>query len=107
MVADMKGQQDGVAQIMRTLLVGIATGLGFGLVMALVSNGFVIGVRWLSRLRADFDFPAIELGGMDISPAPLLGLLLAALIILGVRRIFGISRWHGPADSIFAASHRQ
>jgi CIC family chloride channel protein len=105
MVADMKGQQDGVTQIMRTLLVGIATGLGFGLVMALVSNGFVIGVRWLSRLRADFDFPAIELGGMAISPAPLLGLLLAALIILGVRRIFGISRWHGPADSIFAA-HR-
>ena len=32
-------------------------------------------------------------------------MLLAACLILVVRRIFSISRWHGPADSIFAA-HR-
>ena len=37
--------------------------------------------------------------------APLLSLVIAAGLILVIRRVFGISRWHGPADSIYAA-HR-
>ena len=35
----------------------------------------------------------------------MLRLVIAAGLILVVRRLFGISRWHGPADSIYAA-HR-
>jgi CIC family chloride channel protein len=35
----------------------------------------------------------------------MLWLIMAALILWGVRRFFGITRWHGPADSIYAA-HR-
>ena len=33
------------------LVVGMVVGLGFGLVMSLVSNGFVSGVLWLTALR--------------------------------------------------------
>ena len=39
------------------------------------------------------------------SMMPLICLLVAAFLILQVRKLFGITRWHGPADSIFAA-HR-
>jgi CIC family chloride channel protein len=35
----------------------------------------------------------------------MLWLTVAALVLWGVRRFFGIVRWHGPADSIYAA-HR-
>ena len=38
--------------LLRTLIAVIVTGLGFGFVMAFVSNWFVLGVQWLSGLRA-------------------------------------------------------
>ncbi len=87
------------------LLAGMAVGLGFGLVMSLVSNGFVAGVIWLTSLR---ESEMAAWFGLDPAVAgflPLICLLVAAFLILQVRRLFGITRWHGPADSIFAA-HR-
>jgi CIC family chloride channel protein len=73
--------------------------------MAFVSNGFVLGVQWLSGLRESASFLVLQVGGMPLAFGPLLSLLIAALAILMVRRLFGIVRWHGPADSIYAA-HR-
>ena len=87
------------------LVVGMLVGLGFGLVMSLVSNGFVSGVIWLTALR---EAQLVAWLGLDPgfkSIMPLICLLVAAFLILQVRRLFGITRWHGPADSIFAA-HR-
>ena len=87
------------------LAAGMAVGLGFGLVMSLVSNGFVTGVLWLTSLR---EKQLASWFGLDPTMAamlPLICLLVAAFLILQVRRLFGIARWHGPADSIFAA-HR-
>jgi len=96
---------NGPLGLARTLIVGILTGVGFGLVMAVVSNGFVIGVRWVSTARHAADFLHIDVAGLSLSLGPLIGLLFAVVAILLVRRLFGITRWHGPADSIFAA-HR-
>ena len=36
---------------------------------------------------------------------PMIWLIVAALLLWVVRRLFDIGRWHGPADSIFGA-HR-
>ena len=91
--------------LLRTLIAVIVTGLGFGFVMAFVSNGFVLGVQWLSGLRASTSFLVLHIGGVPLAFGPLLTLLVAACAILLVRRLFGIIRWHGPADSIYAA-HR-
>jgi CIC family chloride channel protein len=85
------------------LLVGV--GVSFGLMMALVTNGFVIGVRNLTHLRENLDLLEFTLGDMTLSLAPLVAILMAALGIIIIRNVFGITRWHGPADSIYAA-HR-
>ena len=84
---------------------GVLCGVGFGFVMSIVSNGFVIGVKWLTELRETNPFGLVSAAGKELSLAPLISLVMAALLILAVRRIFRISRWHGPADSIYAA-HR-
>ena len=83
----------------------MAVGLGFGLVMSLVSNGFVAGVLWLTSLRERQLASWLGLDPTMAAMLPLICLLVAAFLILQVRRLFGIARWHGPADSIFAA-HR-
>ena len=87
------------------LAAGMVVGLGFGLVMSLVSNGFVAGVVWLTSLRETQLAAWLGLEPVLAAMMPLICLLLAAFLILQVRRLFGITRWHGPADSIFAA-HR-
>ena len=91
--------------LMQSVLVATTTGLGFGFVMAVVSNGFVLGVKWLSDLRASTTFVVVQVGDTPLNLGPLFTLLIAAFCILFVRKVFGIVRWHGPADSIYAA-HR-
>ena len=88
-----------------TLLYLIATGIGFGVLMALVTNAFVIGVGKISQIREASDWMQISVLGAELSLTPLFSMLIAAGLILVIRRIFVIGRWHGPADSIYAA-HR-
>lgn len=73
-----------------------------GLVMAVVANTFVEGARWfISASRAD-SLIAIELGATRYSLDIFLTLSAAAILIFLVRRTLGITRWSGPADSIYA-----
>ena len=83
----------------------VVIGLVFGLVMSLTTNAFVEGVRALTAFRHSQIIGRVTVGGVDLSLSPVIGLLAAALLVIGVRKLFGITRWHGPADSIFAA-HR-
>ena len=89
--------------LIHTMLVGIVCGLCFGLVMALVSNGFVMGVQWLTTLRASNLANMFQIGGVSLGP--LISLLLAAAALIAIKSMLGIPRWHGPADAIHAA-HR-
>ena len=83
----------------------VVIGLVFGLVMSLTTNAFVEGVRALTAFRHSQIIGQVTVGGVHLSLSPVIGLLAAALLVIGVRKLFGITRWHGPADSIFAA-HR-
>ena len=94
-----------LAVLPRAILVGILCGLGFGLVMAIVSNGFVMGVEWLTSLRESRLAVPVQIGSLSMSVGPLISLLCAAGMLILIKSIFGIARWHGPADAIHAA-HR-
>lgn len=83
----------------------VMVGLVFGLVMSLTTNAFVQGVHALTNFREAKFIGQVSVAGFDLSLSPVIFLLVAAAMVIGVRRLFGISRWHGPADSIFAA-HR-
>ena len=96
---------DRIVTLVKVMGGGILCGISFGFVMSLVSNGFVIGVQWLTTFRESSLLQTFTIGGLPFSLGPLLSLLLAASLLLVVRRIFHITRWHGPADSIYAA-HR-
>ena len=94
-----------LAPLLKFIVVGTITGLGFGLIMAVVSNGFVLGVKTLSSLREGQLSELLRFGDLPVSFAPVVSLLVAVAAILVVRRVFSIKRWHGPADAIYAA-HR-
>ncbi len=74
-----------------------------GLLMALVSNCFVLGVEWFTSQREQIGLRSMSFSNFNVSFAPLIFLLGAACLVLLIKRVFGIGRYHGPADSIHAA----
>lgn len=98
-------QRSGYRGLLQHIGLDVIIGLVFGFVMSLTTNAFVEGVRALMAFRHSHQIGLVSFGGFDLSLSPLIGLLVAALLVIGVRKLFGITRWHGPADSIFAA-HR-
>ena len=74
-----------------------------GAFMAILASVFVNG----SKLVAGFwenGVESVKLLFIDTSvPPAVIGLALASLIIYLLRRSFGLDRFHGPADSIYAA----
>jgi len=92
-------------QASRFVFVTLVTGTGIGLSVSLVASLFVAGLRFFAGQRHAMDgyFPALQIAGGSF--VPLIWLIGAAFLLWGVRRLFGIVRWHGPADSIFGA-HR-
>ena len=83
----------------------LVTGIGTGVTVSLVASLLVTIVKTLSDYRLWMGGDFLNLRDGIGSLVPMLWLIVAALMLWGVRRFFGIARWHGPADSIYAA-HR-
>jgi len=73
-------------------------GLSVGCTLGIVSNFFVKGVASATNLRRTLFSDSII-----SSFTPIISLLIAAVIIILIRKVFNITRWHGPPDAILAA----
>lgn len=92
---------------MKVLLLDLLRSIGLGIIsgsiMAVVSNGFVLGVVYFTNMRMGMDRFSGELFGLSANPIVILWLLAAAVLVLATRRLAGIDNWQTPADSIYAA----
>ena len=91
--------RDALLEVVIILLVG---GL-IGAVLAIVSNLFVMGVQWFGLQREVSDLLSLTIGGQTISFSSVLFLWAAAAVVVVLKTGFGIGRWAGPADSMYAA----
>ena len=91
--------------IFQFVLVTLVIGAGVGLFVSLIASLFVTGLKFFADQRYAMVEQASLVNFSFGSFVPMLWLIGAAFLLWGVRGFFGITRWHGPADSIFAA-HR-
>ncbi|MDA9251407.1 chloride channel protein [Alphaproteobacteria bacterium] len=84
------------------MLLSLALSAFFGMLVSLVANYFVMTVKWFATLRFSSN-SFFEINGLSF--APILWLFLAVFALYFVRKVFGIDRWHGPADAVYAC-HR-
>ena len=89
--------------ILRELFVFTLVGLGVGFILTVVANSFVMGVEYVRQFRDSYSFLSITIGSNSYSMTPILSLLIAAFIIIWLKRFLGVTAWAGPADSIYAA----
>ena len=92
-------------QVVFDFLTFVFIGTFIGIVMSLVSNAFVIGVSYISNKRLQFDLFVFDFFGREYSISPLIFLLIAAFLVILIKKIFNLKRYQGPADSILVA-HR-
>ena len=74
-----------------------------GSIVSLFTLVFVYGVKYISSLRQSVNNCFITDSVACFSFSPLIFLLFAAIVIIIVKKYFGISRYHGPADVILSA----
>ncbi len=87
------------------IFAALVTGIGMGVLVSVVASLLVNSATWLSNYRNVMDDNLPELSLFTGSVVPLFWLVSAAFVLWGIRRLSGITRWHGPADSIYGA-HR-
>ena len=101
----MRSLVSSLTQLSVSLFVSVLVGVGVGGMMSLAANGFVKAVSTATELRERFESSPLVLFDLPFSFMPLIFLCVAAVIISTIKGILKVPRWHGPADSIYAA-HR-
>jgi len=85
------------------LLIVFGIGGLIGTLIAWTSNAYVSGVQFFTALRENNTLFEISLAGSQFELTSLIFLWIAAGVVILIRRVFGVVRWHGPADSIYHA----
>jgi CIC family chloride channel protein len=84
------------------LIVFVIGGL-IGSLVSWASNTFVAGVQFFTHLRESTHFLQTDFGHLSLEFTSLIFLWIAGLLVITIRKLFVVIRWHGPADTIFTA----
>jgi len=93
-------------KIFTTLLVQTLLALVVGFLVSIIANFFIEGARFLLSLQSATNTLSIRFLGTEITLLPIVAMFLSATLIIGVRKTLGVTKWSGPADSIYAL-HQQ
>ena len=88
-------------EIFSSLLAQTLLALVVGVLVAITAHYFVEGARYLLSLR-DIKVLTLNLGENKYSVVPIVFMLISAGLIILVRKTLGVTKWSGPADSIYA-----
>ena len=88
-------------EIFSSLLAQTLLALVVGVLVAITAHYFVEGARYLLSLR-DVKLLTLNLGENKYSVVPIVFMLISAGLIILVRKTLGVTKWSGPADSIYA-----
>ena len=88
-------------EIFSSLLAQTILALIVGVLVAITAHYFVEGARYLLSLR-DIQILTLNIGNHSYSVVPIVFMLISAGLIILVRGSLGVTKWSGPADSIYA-----
>ena len=93
-------------KIITTLLMQTLLALIVGILVSIVANLFVEGARYFLSLQSASNALSIKISAIEVNLVPILAMVISACLIVLVRKSLGVTKWSGPADSIYAL-HQQ
>ncbi len=88
-------------EIFSSLLAQTLLALVVGVLVAITAHYFVEGARYLLSLR-EIRVLTLNFEDKSYSLVPIVFMLISAGLIILVRKTLGVTKWSGPADSIYA-----
>ena len=74
-----------------------------GILVSIAAATFVQGVQFFTNLRETSQLLHLDIGPFSFDPAIAIMIIIAAAVIISIRKVFKVGRWHGPADTIYVA----
>ena len=89
-------------RIFSELLVQTILSILVGAIVAVTAHYFIEGARYFLGWVTNFRQPELTFETGSISLTPILAMIVGAFLIIIVRKVLGVTKWSGPADSIYA-----
>ena len=89
-------------RIFSELLVQTILSILVGAIVAVTAHNFIEGARYFLGWVTNFRQPELTFEAGSISLTPILAMIVGAFLIIIVRKVLGVTKWSGPADSIYA-----
>ena len=87
----------------------VLTAMVVGLIVSIIAQFFSLTAKWVFKnfqSGSHLDLFQLSLFSYDINILPLISCLLAGIFVCVLINFFQIDRWHGPADTIYAAHQK-
>ena len=87
----------------------VLTAMVVGLIVSIIAQFFSLTAKWVFKnfqSGSHLDLFQLSLFSYDINFLPLISCLLAGILVCVLIYFFQIDRWHGPADTIYAAHQK-
>ncbi len=87
----------------------VLTAMVVGLIVSIIAQFFSLTTKWVFKnfqSGSHLELFQLSLFSYDINFLPLISCLLAGILVCVLIYFFQIDRWHGPADTIYAAHQK-
>jgi len=87
----------------------VLTAMVVGLIVSIIAQFFSLTAKWVFKnfqSGSHLELFQLSLFSYDINFLPLISCLLAGILVCVLIYFFQIDRWHGPADTIYAAHQK-
>ena len=87
----------------------VSTSIIVGLIVSVVAQIFALTAKYIYDLSIGddvFSYFNIVINETEINTLPFFSCLLASILVCILIKINKIERWHGPADTIYAAHQK-
>ena len=99
--------QNNYNKILKSNLALVTTALIVGVIVSLVAQFFsLIAKKVFNLIQSNNFFSLLFLDNYELNLFPLIACLIAGILIGIMIKFFKIERWHGPADTIYAAHEK-
>lgn len=98
----MESEDQQTKAVVQDVVLQFVLAIILGLIASVVANAFVEGARWFEGNHAADGMFSTTIAGMNVSFKIFFTMGCAALLIILVRKVLGITAWSGPAESIYA-----
>ena len=105
--AELSFMKKNILELLKINFALIFTSIVVGIIVSIVAQFFsFVANKVFNLIQSQDSYSFLYVEMFEFSFFPLLACMIAGLLIGLLIKVFGVTRWHGPADTIYAAHQK-